>query len=345
MIIFRGQHGRFFLDDRAGQLWRGTPGRERVHLPRKQWNLLRYFVENPGKLISKAEIQENIWGGDNTHVSEASVSRAISDLRRALGDRAADPIFIEVVHGRGYRFVAVIDNEGGSTSDEVSDEQSELLDSEVAGSGSEDSSSNPEARPLNTDLGSGKIRPKRQRAPDKYTCDQMSENIRRQLMGPFPTARPLVFQAVENCVNSDTKLSLGALVEAAVHNARTLLGESAQPWAAIRAVTEKQLLRSGAVLDERGHALPDEWSSKTLLVHRLAENWRSLAEAEILLALFGAQDVTGAQLMDIARSVWGASSAEAVSKAHIVLQLLIASGRVQEDDRGVFRVKGTSAKG
>jgi len=51
------------------------------------------------------------------------------------------------------------------------------------------------------------------------------------------------------------------------------------------------------------------------------------------------------ELVDIARSVWGSSSAETASKAHAVLQLLIASGRVQEDDRGIFRVKGTTANG
>jgi hypothetical protein len=37
--------------------------------------------------------------------------------------------------------------------------------------------------------------------------------------------------------------------------------------------------------------------------------------------------------------VWGSSSAEALSKVQTVLQVLIDAGRVQEDDRGVFRVK------
>jgi hypothetical protein len=169
----------------------------------------------------------------------------------------------------------------------------------------------------------------------------MSETIKTRLMGPFPTARPIVYQALENYINSNsnTTPSLNALVEAAIQSAKTILGQSAQPWAAIRTVTEKQLLRSGAALDERGKPLPDDWRSKALTVYRLAENWRSRAEGEILLALFAAQDFNGGQLVDIARAVWGSSSAATVARAQAVLQLLISSGRVQEDDQGILRVK------
>lgn len=49
MIVFRAQDIRFCLDHHAGLLWRGQ---ERVHLPRKGWEVLRYLAENPDKLIS-----------------------------------------------------------------------------------------------------------------------------------------------------------------------------------------------------------------------------------------------------------------------------------------------------
>lgn len=186
-------------------------------------------------------------------------------------------------------------------------------------------------------------REKRVREPDKYPCDRMSTSIEGQKMGPFPTARPVVYQSLDNCARSNAKLSFRSFVEAALESAKAQMVNSTQPWTAIRFTTERQLLRSGAVLDERGKSLPDHWSSGNLIVHRLAPDWVRRAEGEILLALFAVQEVTGDQLVDIARSVWGSSSAEAISKVQGVLQLLIDAGRVQEDDRGVFRVKRASS--
>jgi DNA-binding winged helix-turn-helix (wHTH) protein len=104
MIVFRAQDIRFCLDHHAGLLWRGQ---ERVHLPRKEWEVLRYLAENPDKLISKQELLQQVW--EDTNVSDASLDQAVSKVRRALGDRADDPLFIETVKGRGYRFVAEIE--------------------------------------------------------------------------------------------------------------------------------------------------------------------------------------------------------------------------------------------
>src|SRR4029077_15610249 len=101
MIVFRAQDIQFCLDHHAGLLWRG---KERVHLPRKEWEVLRYLAENPDKLISKQELLQQVW--EDTNVSDASLDQAVSKGRRALGDRADDPLFIETVKGRGYRFVA-----------------------------------------------------------------------------------------------------------------------------------------------------------------------------------------------------------------------------------------------
>ena len=184
---------------------------------------------------------------------------------------------------------------------------------------------------------------RRLREPDKYTCDRMSTTIDSQKMGPFPTARPVVYQALQNCVDSKGGLSFDALVEAAIQSAKGSMPGSPQPWTAIRFVTARQLLRAGVVLDEQEKPLPNAWSSGSKIVHRLAHDWMQRAEGEILLALFAAQDVTGDQLVDIARSVWGSSSAEALSRVRAVLQHLIDAGRVQEDERGVFRVKRAPA--
>jgi DNA-binding winged helix-turn-helix (wHTH) protein len=97
MIVFRAQGIRFLLDLHAGQLWRD---RERIHLPRKEWDVLRYPAENPGKLVSKDELHQMVW--PDAHVGPAAIDRAVSEVRQALGNRADDPLFIETVRGRGY---------------------------------------------------------------------------------------------------------------------------------------------------------------------------------------------------------------------------------------------------
>lgn len=183
------------------------------------------------------------------------------------------------------------------------------------------------------------LTPKRPREPDKYTCDRMSVIIDRSRMGPFPVARPVVYQALQNCVDSKAELSFDALIEAAIQSARTSMPGLPQPWTAIRFVTARQLLRAGVVLDKQDKPLPNNWSSGSIVVHRLPPGWVQRAEGEILVALFAGQDVTGDQLADIARSVWGSSSAEALAKVRAVVHYLVEVDRVQEDDRGVFRVK------
>jgi DNA-binding winged helix-turn-helix (wHTH) protein len=112
MIIFRGRDKPFCLDRYAEQL---LPGRERsgvpIHLPRKQWELLRYLAENHERLVSKEELVTKVWGATvSDGVTDDAISRAISGVRRALGDADPDhPAFIKTVHGRGFRFIAEIE--------------------------------------------------------------------------------------------------------------------------------------------------------------------------------------------------------------------------------------------
>lgn len=110
MIIFCGRKTRFCLDRLAGQLWKGDCGQEKIHLPRKEWEVLLYLAERPGDLVTKPELQDNIWGLDDTTVAETSVTQAISKIRRAIEDLPKTPTVIETVQGRGYRFIAKIES-------------------------------------------------------------------------------------------------------------------------------------------------------------------------------------------------------------------------------------------
>src|SRR5258708_23014235 len=72
---------------------------EIIALPRKSFDLLRLLVENQGQLVEKTRIIETVWS--DIFVEESSLTTAISGLRKALGDDAARPQYIQTVAKRG----------------------------------------------------------------------------------------------------------------------------------------------------------------------------------------------------------------------------------------------------
>jgi DNA-binding winged helix-turn-helix (wHTH) protein len=91
----------FHLDVANEQLWRGP---EQIHLRPKTFATLRYLVEHSEQLVTKETLFQLLWPG--TYVSDSVLMVCIRELRKALGDEARAPRFIETVHGRGYRFIA-----------------------------------------------------------------------------------------------------------------------------------------------------------------------------------------------------------------------------------------------
>jgi DNA-binding winged helix-turn-helix (wHTH) protein len=95
--------GPFQLDLRDERLWRG---RGVIHVHPKTLAVLRALVAQPGQLMTKEALFSAVW--PETVVSDAVLTVAIRELRRALGDQARRPQFIETVYGRGYRFIAPV---------------------------------------------------------------------------------------------------------------------------------------------------------------------------------------------------------------------------------------------
>ena len=87
------------------QLWRGE---EKISLRRKTFDVLLYLVDHAGQLVTKAALLGAIWS--EVTVSDSMPAICVAELRKALGDQAKIPRFIETVHGRGYRFVAKVTN-------------------------------------------------------------------------------------------------------------------------------------------------------------------------------------------------------------------------------------------
>ena len=92
---------------------RVTRGGERVTLEPRAFDLLVYLAERPGQLVAKETLVRDVWHG--TAVSDNAITRVVAQLRRALGDTAHEPRFIETVPTRGYRFIADVVRESVPT--------------------------------------------------------------------------------------------------------------------------------------------------------------------------------------------------------------------------------------
>src|SRR5579862_2744172 len=82
---------------------RVTDGSEIRSLEPKSFRLLLFLVENPGRALPKEEIMGVVWPG--TFVSDNSLARAITQIRKALDDDPKSPRYIETIPTVGYRFL------------------------------------------------------------------------------------------------------------------------------------------------------------------------------------------------------------------------------------------------
>jgi len=93
----------FRLDVLDERLWENE---RNVRLGHKAFAVLEYLVSQPGQLVTKHDLLSRAW--PDTAVSEAVLTTAMREIRRALRDQARVPHYIETVHGRGYRFIAPV---------------------------------------------------------------------------------------------------------------------------------------------------------------------------------------------------------------------------------------------
>src|SRR5579884_797339 len=101
----RQAFGPFEVDPEAAELLRNGI---RIRLGGQPFQILTMLLASPGTVVTRDELRERIWS-DGTFVDfEHSLNAAINKLRRALGDSADRPRYIETVPGRGYRFIGPI---------------------------------------------------------------------------------------------------------------------------------------------------------------------------------------------------------------------------------------------
>src|SRR4051795_870877 len=75
-----------------------------IELRPKSFEVLRFLVENAGRLITKDELIKSIW--PDVVVTSDSLTQCVSEARQAIGD--GGQIIIKTVPRRGYRFTAPV---------------------------------------------------------------------------------------------------------------------------------------------------------------------------------------------------------------------------------------------
>ena len=95
--------GPFVLDPESGRL---TENQRVVPLAPKPFETLRYLASHPGRVVPKAELMEKLW--PDTFVTDDVLVQCVVEIRRALGDHARTPQYVETIPRRGYEFLAAV---------------------------------------------------------------------------------------------------------------------------------------------------------------------------------------------------------------------------------------------
>jgi len=72
-------------------------------LPPKEFDLLLFLAKNQGKILTKQQIYENVWGEEYVY-DDSNIMAVISRLRKKIEENPGSPRYIQTVKGIGYRF-------------------------------------------------------------------------------------------------------------------------------------------------------------------------------------------------------------------------------------------------
>jgi eukaryotic-like serine/threonine-protein kinase len=109
--------GPFEVNVPAGQLLKSGV---RIRLSGQPFRVLVALLAHPGDVVTNEQLCEQIWKEGTFVDFEHGLHAAVNKLRRALGDSADNPRYIETVPGRGYRFIGALGRQpvpisGGAT--------------------------------------------------------------------------------------------------------------------------------------------------------------------------------------------------------------------------------------
>ncbi|MFZ1135635.1 MAG: winged helix-turn-helix domain-containing protein [Candidatus Korobacteraceae bacterium] len=79
-----------------------------LKLPPQPFKMLALLASRSGQVVTRDEIQEQLWGNDTFIDFEQGVNKCIKQIRTALSDNPDNPLYLETIPRRGYRFLAPV---------------------------------------------------------------------------------------------------------------------------------------------------------------------------------------------------------------------------------------------
>src|SRR5215831_2488981 len=80
-----------------------------IRVSGQPFKILAILLEQSGEVVTREELQKNLWPDDTFVDFEHSLNSAIKKLRTVLGDSAENPRYIETLPRLGYRFIAPVE--------------------------------------------------------------------------------------------------------------------------------------------------------------------------------------------------------------------------------------------
>ena len=100
----------------------------KIKLRDQPFQILLLLLAHPGEVVSRDELQKQLWPADTFVDFDRGLNKAVNHLRDALGDSAESPRFIETLPKRGYRFIYPIDAGNGHPLEPAPETQQELVE-------------------------------------------------------------------------------------------------------------------------------------------------------------------------------------------------------------------------
>lgn len=97
--------GVFEFASESAELWKSGI---KLKLGAQPAQLLSFLIERPGQVVTREQLQKELWPSDTFVEFDAGLNTAVKKVRQALGDTAENPRFIETLPRQGYRFIAPV---------------------------------------------------------------------------------------------------------------------------------------------------------------------------------------------------------------------------------------------
>jgi len=102
----RVRFGPFEADLDTHELWKNGV---RVKLGGQPFEILALLLRKPGQMVSREELQKELWAADTFVDFNHGLNAAVNKLRETLADSAEEPKYVETLPRRGYRFVGKVE--------------------------------------------------------------------------------------------------------------------------------------------------------------------------------------------------------------------------------------------